>query len=315
MKRTRTITARLVVDLRRELEDCQDPIAFGIGCDGTVLAAGRASTENLYVDRGLGRFPKSHLDAATSYQVLAWRDGHLRQLRLVEESLVISYAQPIESGVLLVGARCRWTPESVEKNAVIYDWDAREVRRLTLGDGIQDVRTTPDGTIWTSYFDEGTCGNYGWNHPGPTPIGAPGLVAFDQRGVVRWAYDAEKAHTDSICDAYALNVATTDDVWIYFYTEFPIVHVVGGGYQVWPVKQGGASALVVQGQRALLFGDYKERDRTRIVEMSPNGRSKVVEEVSLVDANGRGFEVARTYGVGPTLFLIRDRVVYEVDSW
>jgi hypothetical protein len=112
----------------------------------------------------------------------------------------------MDSGVLLVGARCRWTADSVERNAVVYDWDGREVRRFTLGDGIADVRTTSDGTIWASYFDEGIFGNHGWNHPGPTPIGAPGLVAFDQQGDARWSYDAKKARTDSICDAYALNV-------------------------------------------------------------------------------------------------------------
>ena len=315
MKPMRTITARPVVDLRRELEGCQDPVSFGFGCDGTVLAAGRMSAEELHVDHGKGRFPKSRLDAATSYQVVAWRDGHVRRFRLAQESLVISYAQPMVLGVLLVGARCRWTADSVEKNAVVYDWDGREVRRFTLGDGIADVRTTSDGTIWTSYFDEGIFGNYGWADPGPTPIGAPGLVAFSSHGDARWSYDAERACTDSICDAYALNVAAPDDVWIYFHTEFPIVHVTGGKYEVWTLEQGGARALAVQDHRALLFGNYKRRDRTRLVEMKPNGTATVTEEVNVVDPEGGGFETAVAYGVGPALFLVRDRVVFAVDCW
>jgi hypothetical protein len=55
-------------------------------------------------------------------------------------------------------------------------------RTFTIGDGVQDVRTTPGGDVWVSYFDEGVFGNYRWSPPGPEPIGAPGLVAFDPLG-------------------------------------------------------------------------------------------------------------------------------------
>jgi hypothetical protein len=74
--------------------------------------------------------------------------------------------------VLLVGARCHWRSEGAERNAVALDWSGRELGRFTLGDGIQDLRVTRDGTIWASYFDEGVIGNYGWSDPGPPAMGA-----------------------------------------------------------------------------------------------------------------------------------------------
>jgi hypothetical protein len=222
------MVARLVVDLRRELDGCQDPVAFGIANDGTVLAAGPLSPEPAHFKQRGCSFAKSHFDQPSTYRILAWHNGRLRKLELGQEPLVLSYIQPMRAGLLLVSARCDWSPRQIEKNALILGWDGKRRRRLSLGDGIEDVRTTPEGTIWVSYFDEGVVGNRGWNHPGPAPIGATGLVAFDRKGSVRWSYDARRAGTDSIVDVYALNVRGADDVWLYFYTEFSIVHVTAG---------------------------------------------------------------------------------------
>jgi hypothetical protein len=315
MSKLQTITARAVVDLRGELEAYQDPVTFGVSCDGTILAVARASAEELYEERGIARFPKSRLDRSAGYLVVAWRDGEVRKLEIPSEPLVVSYIQPVSSGVLLVGARCHWRPEGAEKNAVIYDWTGRETHRFTLGDGLQDVRTTADGTIWASYFDEGVFGNYGWGHPGPAPVGAPGLVAFGDGGEIRWFYDAEAAGTDAICDAYALNVSGPDDVWVYFYTEFSVVHVSKGRYQVWTLGESGARAMAVRDGRLLLFGDYKRRGLMRIVEMGADGSARVVRKGALVDSEGGGFETAAAVGVGASLFLFRERRVFVVDAW
>ena len=46
--------------------------------------------------------------------------------------------------------------------------------RFCLGDGIQDCVVKKDGTIITSYFDEGVFGNYGWDEP----LGDCGLIAW-----------------------------------------------------------------------------------------------------------------------------------------
>jgi hypothetical protein len=315
MGKVKVITARPLVDLSREFEGYGGPVAFGVSCDGTVYAVARASAEDLYVDRGIGRFPKSRLDRPADYLVVAWTDGEIRKVKLSSEPVVISFVQSVSDGFLLVGSRCHWRPEGAERNAVIYDWTGHERQRFTLGDGLEDVRTTADGTIWASYFDEGVFGNYGWGQPGPTPIGAPGLVAFDERGELRWSYDSAAAGTDSICDAYALNVRGPDDVWLYFYTEFSIVHVSKDRYRVWKLGDSGARAMAVNEPRLLLFGDYKRRDLVRLVELGRNGAASVVTEGTLVDSEGNGFDRVRAVGMGGSLFLVRERRVFVADAW
>jgi hypothetical protein len=213
--------ARMVVDFSEGLNGYSDPVAFGVGHDRTLLAAARRSTESPVIEQGIGIFPKATLEQATEYVVLRWQRGGVETLQLRNQSPLFSFVQPAPDGVLLVAARCHWKPEGVTPNAVVFDRDGRELRRFVLGDGIEDVRTAPDGSIWASYFDEGVFGNYGWGSPGPAPVGASGLVHFGATGERISEYDSAAAGTDSICDAYALCTAE-DGAWVYFYTEFPI---------------------------------------------------------------------------------------------
>lgn len=183
MSRTpKPLPALLVADLNSALSGWADPVAFGVGWDGALYAAARRSNEALTEERGIGIFPKSTLDRATDYLAVRWHEGQTQTVICRGESLVASFIQPFPGGVLLVGARCHWRSEGPERNAVALDWNGRELGRFTLGDGIQNVRVTRDGTIWVSYFDEGVFGNYGWSHPGPPSIGAAGLVAFSPTG-------------------------------------------------------------------------------------------------------------------------------------
>jgi hypothetical protein len=315
---TKTLEAlrtRLVADLRPAFEGWTDPVAVGIGLDGAIYAAARKSSEGLTEKRGIGIFPKSRLEEATDYLVIRWQDGQMQSVTIQDEAVAASFVQPVPRGILLVGARCHWRPEGAEKNAVVVDWSGRQVVRFTLGDGIQDVRVTHDGTIWASYFDEGVFGNYGWGHPGPSPIGAPGLVAFSTTGQVRFSYEPNIAHTDAICDAYAMNVAGDTDVWLYFYTEFPIVRILDGGYHVWKLGVAGARAFAVRESRVLLFGDYKRRSVGRMVELGRDGEGNVIGERLIVDDDGHPLDDALAWGVGGNLFFFKDRRVLLAEDW
>jgi hypothetical protein len=168
---------------------------------------------------------------------------------------------------------------------------------------------------WASYFDEGVFGNYGWSNPGPSAIGTPGLLAFSTAGQVCFSYDAEAAHTDAICDAYAMNVAGEDDVWLYFYTEFPIVRIRSGAYHVWKLGVGGARALAVDRNRALLFGDYERRALARLVDLGRTGVGKVTGELVLVDDRGESLADVVAWGVGRSLFFVTERRVLAAEGW
>jgi hypothetical protein len=234
--------------------------------------------------------------------VLRNKGGHLQRLELPEEKpRAWSFAQPFQKGVLLVGSRG-------EQNALSVDWDGRERARWSAGDGIEDLRTTPDGTVWVSYFDEGVFGG---------GVGGPGLVAFTPGGEQRFAYDASAAGTDSISDAYALDVVGNDDVWLYFYNEFPIVRVHQGRYQVWRMKQpiAGAKGLAVRDGRALLLGSYDDHGSASVVELGARGIATVRERRDIVDESGRKFERSVARGVGDKLYLFAGAKAYLVTGW
>jgi hypothetical protein len=196
MTTRRIMEATPLADFGPALEGSEDPIAFGVGYDGAVYAvARRPSTEGLSEEDGAARFPKSMLVDPTDYVVVRSRGGALRTVEVPGIPVVISFVQPYPGGLLLAGARCYWRPEGSEKNARVVDGNGRVERAFTIGDGVQDVRATPEGDLWVSYFDEGVFGNYGWRPPGPEPIGAPGLVGFDLQGLVRFAYDPAASRT------------------------------------------------------------------------------------------------------------------------
>jgi hypothetical protein len=313
---TKKLRARPLIDLRTRLDGWSDPVVYGVGLDGAVYACARRSDEVL-VERSSGAiFPKSRLQEPTDWLLLRWHAGEIRQLVHRAESMAISHIQPLpRDGLLLASARCRWREGGAERNAMALDWSGRELDRFTLGDGIEDVRVAPDGTIWTSYFDEGVFGNYGWGNRGPIPIGAPGLVAFTPEGEVALSYDAECAGTDRICDVYAMTITAPGDVWVYFYTEFPIVRIHCGEYRTWSLGTGGAKALAVQDERVFLLGDYREPSLGRIVHLGDAGEATVAEEVTVVDPLGKALDRGSAMGVGDRILLMSDRRVTVLDEW
>ena len=98
----------------------------------------------------------------------------------------------------------------------LYDPQGRVRAELDLGDASEDLQTTPEGHIWVSYFDEGVFGN---------GIGAQGVVCFDGAGVplFRYAEFAEQHGLPMISDCYAMNVGPGGEVWLNYYTDFPLV--------------------------------------------------------------------------------------------
>ena len=74
---------------------------------------------------------------------------------------------------------------------------------------------TEENKIWTSYFDEGVYGNYGWE----VPIGRNGLRAWDSNGNEMYQYPNSEQNKYFIDDCYALNIVADEEVWFYFYLD------------------------------------------------------------------------------------------------
>jgi hypothetical protein len=108
--------------------------------------------------------------------------------------------------------------ESRGGHASFYDASGALHSAVELGDAIESVQTTTNGRIWVSYFDEGVFGG---------GIGRQGLVCFDSSGKTVFKYGdfAEQNNLPMICDCYALNVDMSGDVWLNYYTDFPLVRL------------------------------------------------------------------------------------------
>jgi hypothetical protein len=174
-----------------------------------------------------------------------------------------------------------------------------------LGDGIEDVLTTPSGDAWVGYFDEGVYGNYGWGGPGPGPLGSCGLARFGPGGDQDWRFSPDD--TAPIDDCYALNV-TGETVWACYYSDFPLVKVEDGEVTAWRNDLAhGAKSLIVDERRVGMAAGYRPvRDRLVIGELG-DGDLRDAGRYQLVLPDGRPLpDDVRMVGRGPDLHVFHN---------
>src|SRR5262249_35994660 len=140
-----------------------------------------------------------------------------------------------------------------DRNACVYEADGRPAASFHTGDGVADVQATREGRIWVSYFDEGVFGD--------TPLSRHGLVCLDLRGSAVFRFgDLADDVVRSMADCYALNVCSGKEVWLCYYTDFPLVELMEGRLAgSWPAPVAGAHAFAVGGGRVLLGGSYQKK--------------------------------------------------------
>lgn len=301
----------LILDPYSSLSEADggEVIAFGVGWDGfpyivTALAPLDYRTSN---SAGAG-FPKIHPDGPQSYRIYRGDPGAASPVTTVEqEEFNIHQVQPMgHEGMLLISCRCQYREDGADENGRLYHIDGGFLHGITLGDGIQDVAVTRDGLIWTSYFDEGVFGNFGWSEP----LGSSGLVAWRPDGTVAYTYEP-KDDLDRVCDCYAMNV-DRNDVWIYYYTEFPLVLIRNGVVEAhWQIPVSGADAFAISRNHALFRGGYKDRESYHLLELTqPEAREKL--RFQLRDRQGDAIKAGRVAGRGDALFLLRGREVFKL---
>jgi hypothetical protein len=172
---------------------------------------------------------------------------------------------------LVVGARSHYRESGPEENAVVYGPSGQQVASFCMGDGINDVQTTPSGQVWVSYGDEGVFGNFGWGMPGPEPLGRSGLARWSPSG--ERTIELEPPEGLSVmADCYALNMIG-EDAWACYYPDFPIVHVSpDGSTRGWATGASGPHALAVDttGLVGIVGGYSGLFDKLVVAELTDN---------------------------------------------
>ena len=164
------------------------------------------------------------------------------------------YLRPAGDHFLLLGARCAYREHGPDQNAWIVSRDGAVLSCFCLGDGIQDCVVKKDGTIITSYFDEGVFGNYGWDEP----LGACGLIAWTPEGIPLW-----KNEKYPIYDCYAISLDEEENLWFYYYNEFRLVRTNFKEDAVFelPIEGSVAISVAPSGDTFLFEGGYQKHGK------------------------------------------------------
>jgi hypothetical protein len=191
-----------------------------------------------------------------------------------------------------------------DRNANVHDASGRHARSFHAGDGIQDVQATPEGQVWISYFDEGVFGG--------TRLGQAGLARLNGSGGCWFEFNPlAGGGLPDIADCYALNVASDREVWLYYYTEFPLVRLVDGEVEGhWPnVPVKGSGGFAVRAPMVLFAGGYDRRDDLILARLGDKRGMGLIA----TDEGGRPLEGFSAFGRRDHLFLQTEEALYVVE--
>ncbi len=185
--------------------------------------------------------------------------------------------------------------------------DARGALHLTveLGDAIESIQTTTDGRIWVSYFDEGVFGS---------GIGRQGLVCFDSSGkdVFRYADFAEQNGLPMICDCYALNVDMSGDVWLNYYTDFPLVRLHDNKLdRMWAKFGVLGNAFAIRGDEIIYMAKGQLSAISVATEPCGEALSAIPRDVAGVELVANPQRDADTAGRGSAFIINTGNAIYS----
>ena len=253
-------------------------------------------------------FPKPRSKLGQNYSVYQVIGGEvIHSADIINEPFNIHFAQALGNDKLLLSsARSRFrNSDDFDKNGRIYDLSGQFLNETLLGDGIQDLQISRNGTIWTSYCDEGVFGNFGWN----SPVGASGLIAWDKTGEQIYSYEP-KSGLDYIVDCYALNVESDSLAWFYYYTEFQLVKINNFDVvEYWNIPVKGSDSFAIYKNYALFQGGYDDRNSFYLVELKAGNNAKVLCRLNLKNIASFDWVVGR----GETVYILSGTEIYKVE--
>jgi hypothetical protein len=303
MPRAKKVTARRLLDFdsaigRRHLIN----VTVGVAFDPVILTL--EGTPDYRLATGYGSFPKKQADTPNSFRIhhLAHTEGVWTTLDLppTPENYFFVQAMPEEQW-LLVRSRAGGV---ADRNAHLYSAAGGLLRSFHAGDGIADVQATAQGRLWISYFDEGVFGS--------TPLGTSGLACLDRRGrpLFRFTNLGDDPLIQSMADCYALNVCSDRETWLYYYTDFPLVRLVGRQLAgSWAMPIAGSHGFAVDGQRVLLAGSYSKKSSLFLGVLA----TLEFQELTPVNEKGAPIEAFRGFGRGRALHLATAESLYSID--
>lgn len=193
-----------------------------------------------------------------------WKDRHGIAVILQKNNKTVILLKDVEIDISFTRhslSRIRWIDglhilvatygnEKDEENVFIVDLSGRLRHSFYGGEAIEEIAVGKEG-VWISYFDEGVYGS---------GISTEGLALFDITGKVLFRYHSDLLDSIGINDCYALCKGKGSSIWLFPYTDFPLieVHPRERTSRFYPVPEilHGSHALCVRGKYAYFFDPY-----------------------------------------------------------
>lgn len=291
---------------------CELP-ELGAGCTQISLSIDHTGQPVLLALNGKPDYIISAGSGGTIPRLRSRRPNHFQIIRAMPAGPVTfdlpatdenyHFAQPLSAGRwIVVRGRCEGAHD---KNAHVFDPDGHEIASFHVGDGVNDVLVSSDDTVWVSYFDEGIYG--------PTELAQEGLVGFDAEGdvVLRFSDCLTLQGLGRMADCTAMNVAEDGSVWVYYYTDFPLVRLRDGKLvRAWgqlPVEF--AEAFAVDGEKAVFAGGPDDREAFQLLDL----RRYRHWPAKIVDRDGRRLPFEACLGSGALLYLLNGRQLSAIE--
>jgi len=265
-----------------------------------------------------GQFTRVRSDRAKQYDIIHYNGKKIATYSIRREKWNYHIVQPLPGGeLLLVCIRSELTSQgTADLNGRVFNHRGRLQREFLLGDGIDDVQTTPNGDIWISYFDDGILGANGWkpgNKKNIYPIGSSGLVRWDKKGNIRWEFEHEDP-AFAIADCYALNVTEDDTVWCYYYTAFPLVYIYHNQVvSSWQLPVRGSRSFCTDSRFVMMDGGYDDPEAFYLFRLHISGDFTDYGIVDFVGLHNKPIEPSLVAMRGPVAVFLDGTYCYQVD--
>lgn len=159
----------------------------------------------------------------------------------------LGFIRWIDRSTILVAA---YSDENEKENLFVMDLDGAITHSFHAGMDIENIAVGKEG-VWVSYFYKGVMG---------AGISTEGLVLFDVTGKILFRYRSDLLDRPEILDCYAICKGKGSTIWIFPYTDFPLVLVnpkerTSRSYSI-PEKLRGSHGLCIKGKFAYFFDPY-----------------------------------------------------------
>ncbi len=107
---------------------------------------------------------------------------------------------------------------------------------------------------------------------------------------------------------------TRDEVWLCYYTEFPLVQLRGGRVaRHWSAPVAGSNAFAIGSGHCLFQGGYHKRNVYALAALESSVEPRIVRQFTLVDDAGNALVPSRMTARGDAIYLVVGTALYRLD--